>query len=243
MPLLWVRALLYLVGSVLSFVPLQASDFDTGIEAYQNSEYAEAASAFESAITSEPSAAAHHNLALSYFQMGDPAKAIRELERAVRLDPLNDSYLFKLGALRQRLGLYELPATWWLSAARLLPQDSWIWIASLSAWFLLAAILLPRIDRKNRPITLKLGMGLAVVAVLLSSSAIGALATQEADGVVVSSNTSELHHAPASAAPEAGVARPGERARVLDRHGEFLRIKTEAQITGWIRKDAFGWLK
>lgn len=224
----------------LTSLSLHAGDFQSGIEAYQNAEYTEAADAFESALASEPSAAAHHNLALSYFQLGEPAKAARELERAVRLDPLNESYLFKLGALRQQLGLYEPPATRWLGAARLLPQSTWIWIASLSAWLLLAAILLPRIRHKNRPIALKLAMGLACIAILLSAAALGVLTTQQADGIVVSDTAAELRHAPAGAAPEAGVARPGERARLLDAHGDFLKIETEAQITGWIQKDAFG---
>ena len=229
-----------LLTALTSFASLHASDFQSGIEAYQNSEYTEAVSAFESALASEPSAAAHHNLGLSYFQLGESAKAAWELERAVRLDPLNESYLFKLGALRQQLGLYELPAEWWQSAARLLSQSAWILITSLSAWLLLAAIILPRISGKNRPIALKLAMGFAVVVLLLSSAALTILTTQQADGVVLSGDAVDLHHAPASAAPEAGVARPGERARLLDAHGDFLKIKTEAQITGWIQKDAFG---
>ncbi len=234
------RHLLSISIFIISLTALQASDFQSGIESYQNSEYTEAASAFQSTLASEPSAAAHHNLALSYYQLGEPARATWQLERAVRLDPLNESYLFKLGALRQQLGLYELPAEWWQSAARLLPQGTWIWIASLSGWVLLAAIVLPKISGKHRPIALKLLVGLTVVSILLSSAALTILTTQQADGVVVSEEATALHHAPASAAPEAGLARPGERARIIDAHGDFLKIETEAQITGWISKDAFG---
>jgi tetratricopeptide (TPR) repeat protein len=225
---------------ITSLSPLRAGDFETGIDAYHTSNYTEAAEAFESALAAEPGAAAHHNLALSYFQMGEPAKAVWQLEHAVRLDPLNESYLFKLGLLRQQLSLNAAPAEWWQSAARLLPPNRWIWIVSISAWLLIAAIILPRIVRKRRPAALKLSIGIATGALLLSAAALAILTTQQADGVVLSKEAATLHHAPASAAPAAGLARPGERARRLDAHGDFLKIETEARITGWIQKEAFG---
>lgn len=224
----------------ISLVPLQADDFQAGIEAYQNSNYAEAANAFTNALASEPSAAARHNLALSYFQMGAPAQAVFELERAVRLDPLNESYLFKLGALRQQLGLYAVPAEWWQSAARLLPPHSWIWITCISAWLLLASIILPCMAGKRRPAALKLLIGICIPGMLLPAMALFILHTLQADGVVLSEAATKVHHAPASAAPEAGLARPGERAHITDTHGDFLKIETEARITGWIQKDALG---
>jgi tetratricopeptide (TPR) repeat protein len=221
---------------------LKADDFQTGISAYENAEYSEAVEAFKSVLSAGENAAARHNLALSYFQLGQPAQATWEMERAVRLDPLNQEYLFKLGALRQQLGLYALPAQWWQSAARLLPQSTWTWILSLSAWGLLAAILLPKLAGSTRPIWLKLLMGFGLAVLLISSAALTILIRQQATGIVISNEATALHHAPASAAPESGLARPGERARLLDAHGNFLKIETEAQLTGWITKDAFAQL-
>jgi len=230
----WIIAL-----GIVSFTPANANDFEDGLEAYHASKYAESAAAFERSLENSESAAAHHNLALSLFQQGKPAEAVWQLERAVRLAPTNQSYLYKLGALRQQLGLYKLPTTWWQSAASLLSQRTWIWIACAGFWILVAAILLPRIGGFRRPIVLKLSISFTAIALALSSAALFIRHTQQASGVIVSNEAVALHYAPASAAPEAGVARPGERARILDQHNQFLKIKTEADITGWIDAKAF----
>lgn len=227
------------VAAFTSFTPLHAQDFEAGIEAYHESEYADAITAFETALESGESAALRHNLALSYYQTGAPAEAAWQLERAVRLAPLNESYLFKLGALRQQLGLYEAPVEWWQSASRVLSQSTWIWIACVSFWCLLAAILLPRFGGSTRPIGLKLLIGLSLVAMTLSVLALGVLSTQKTSGIIASEQAATLHHAPASAAPEIGIARPGERAEVIDQHGDYLKVKTESGITGWMPKEAF----
>ena len=224
---------------IASILPLQADQFQAGIDAYHESKYAQAADAFEQALAIEESAAARHNLALSLYQQGKPAEAAWQLERATRLDPLNESYLYKLGALRQQLDLYEVPVEWWQGASRLFPQATWLWIASLSLWILLAALIVPRIGGFGRPIALKLIMSTAVLSLGLCSAALTILQTQQAAGIVIAKDTARLHYAPANAAPEAGLARLGERARILDQHQNFLKIETEAQITGWIEEKQF----
>jgi tetratricopeptide (TPR) repeat protein len=231
--------LLILCALSATLSPLYADDFQAGIDAYHASEYAQAADAFEQALTAEESAAARHNLALSKFQQGNPAKAAWQLERAARLDPLNESYLYKLGAVRQQLGLYEQPVKWWQAASRVLPQSTWIWIVTISTWILLATLLLSRIAGFTLPIALKLFISVTSLSLFLSAAALVILQTQQASGIVVSSDSVTLHYAPASAAPEAGMARPGERARIVDQHNDFLKIETEAQITGWIEASQF----
>ena len=56
---------------------------------------------------------------------------------------------------------------------------------------------------------------------------------------MLSSENTVLHAAPATAAPEGGFARSGERVRVLDQHNNFYQIETEGAATGWISKDNF----
>ncbi|MDQ8206537.1 hypothetical protein QEH52_03390 [Coraliomargarita sp. SDUM461003] len=230
---------LYLLALLLASPLAQADSFSDGLDAYHAAQYAEAASAFERSLAESESAAARHNLALSLFQQGKAADAVWQLERAVRLAPTNRNYLYKLGALRQQLGLYKVPTTWWQSAANLLSQQTWIWSLCLSFWGLLASLLLPRIGGFRRPILLKLTSSFAAIALLISCAALTVRSTQQASGIVLSDSPIELRHAPASAAPEAGTARPGERARILDQHNQFLKIQTEAQITGWIDQATF----
>ena len=86
---------------------------------------------------------------------------------------------------------------------------------------------------------LKLSSSIATVCILLALTALTIQITQQPSGIVISNEAVDLHHAPASAAPKAGVARPGERAYIINQHNDFLKVETEAEITGWIRVDAF----
>ena len=125
-------------GALLS--PIQADDFQSGLDAYHESKYVEATAAFDRSLESSESAATHHNLALSLYQQGQAVAAVWQLERALRLAPLNKTYIFKLGALRQMLGLYDTPTTWWQSAANMLTKSTWIWIASSGFWIVIAVL-------------------------------------------------------------------------------------------------------
>ena len=218
---------------------LRAEDFQSGLDAYHEAKYAEATAAFDRSLESSENAATHHNLALSLYQQGQSADAIWQLERALRLAPLNKTYIFKLGALRQMLGLYDTPTDWWQSAANMLTKSNWIWIACISFWIVIAALALPRVGGFQRPILLKLSSGIATVCLLLALTALTIQITLQPSGIVISNEAVDLHHAPASAAPKAGVARPGERAYIIDQHNDFLKVETEAEITGWIQVDAF----
>ncbi|MEE2987985.1 MAG: tetratricopeptide repeat protein [Verrucomicrobiota bacterium] len=219
--------------------PIKADDFQSGIDAYHKSKYIEAIEAFERSLESSQNAAAHHNLALSLYQLGQSAAAVWQLERALRLEPLDKTYIFKLGALRQMLGLYDTPTDWWQSAANMLTKNTWIWMACISFWIVIALLAIPRIGGLKRSINLKLSLGIAGACLLSSLAALMIQITQLSSGIVISNEAVDLHHAPASAAPKAGVARPGERAYIIDKHNDFLKVETEAEITGWIQVDAF----
>ena len=237
LPLRCIHLCFLFFGAPLS--PIQASDFQSGLDAYHESKYAEAIAAFDRSLESSESAATHHNLALSLYQQGQAVAAVWQLERASRLAPLNKTYIFKLGALRQMLGLYDTPTTWWQSTANILTKSTWIWIVSIGFWIVIAVLALPRIGGFHRPIFSKLSSGIAAACLLLGVAALTIQITQQPSGIVISNEAVNLHHAPASAAPEAGIARPGERAFIIDQHNDFLKVETEAEIIGWIKIDAF----
>lgn len=219
-------------------LPLQADDFSTGLEAYEAGQFAEATEAFQRSLEQGETAALRHNLALSLYQQGRPSDAVWQLERALKIQPFNQSYHFKLGALRQQMGLFETTIPWWLSAAQILSFGVWVWVAGLSFWALLAAFALPRLAGRQPRLATKLTTALSAILLLLSVSAIILQKSNEVTGTIVADAVTPLRHAPAKAAPEAGQARPGERARQIDQHQNFLKIKTEAGTTGWIEADA-----
>lgn len=218
---------------------LIAESFDTAVDAYHESNYEEAIEQFEEALTDGESAAARHNLALSYFQSDQLGEATWQLERAARLAPLNTSYQFKLGALRQQLGLYERSVNWWQSASSVLHINIWILIVAVCFWILLALILLPRMGRINRTLAVKLTTALSVIGLSLSSAAIVIHYFDMPTGIVIADEPSTLRHAPASAAPEAGIARPGERVKVSEHYKGFVKVESEAEIVGWLPEEDF----
>ena len=120
LPLRYIQLCLLFFSALLS--PIQADDFQSGLDAYHEAKYAEATVAFDRKLESSENAATRHNLALSLYQQGQATDAVWQLERALRLAPLNKTYIFKLGALRQILGLYDTPTDWWQSAANILAK-------------------------------------------------------------------------------------------------------------------------
>lgn len=213
--------------------------FQTGIKAYENGDYGTAETAFTMAVETDETPAARHNLGLTYLQLDQPAQAVWQLERALLLDPFNRSYREKLTLLRNQLGLSPGAPKWYIQFSRILAFKAWVMVATLSFWLLLALLILPRVNQKKASHRIKLLSLLSALILTLSLTAIQLNLKTLNSGTVLSKETTALHAAPATAAPESGFARPGERAHVIDRHNDFYKIKTEGSATGWLSKTDF----
>lgn len=212
-----------------------ASDaFQQGVDAYHDSEYATAASAFQEATADGETAAAHHNLALALYQAGKPGEATWHLERALRLEPKNEQYHFKLGALRQQLGLPSSRPDWYALASQILSQQSWIILLSIAFWLTLAAFCLPKASGCQVSLQIKAARAVGLLGLILAGTALYLNRDLPTQGIVLGDTQITLHAAPASAAPQIGLARPGERGQLVDKHGDYLEIKTEGGARGWI---------
>jgi tetratricopeptide (TPR) repeat protein len=234
--------LVALIAFILIFIctpSIHADTFQSGIEAYQNSEYETAKVQFTAALKSDETAAAHHNLGLVYFQLGAPAEAVWQLERAQLLAPFNTDYRYKLGALRQELGLFAGSPKWYALATEALPTKTWLILASACFWLLLATVTLPRLNGVKVGIGIKSVRFICIIALILSLPSIWLNLRRLQSGTVIADEVASLHAAPAEAAPQSGSARPGERGQILDQHNNFYEIETEGHATGWISKNAF----
>jgi tetratricopeptide (TPR) repeat protein len=205
-----------------------------GIEAYHNSEYEVARNAFEQAVSENETAAARHNLALALYQQGKLSESVWHLERAVLLAPENVEYQFKLGALRQQLGLPADKPAWHELASRVLSPRGWIILLSICFWLTLAALSLPRAGGFRVSLQVKAARCLGLVGLLVAGAALYQNRHLPRQGIVLGDSQRTLHAAPASAAPQVGLARPGERAQKVDQHGDYIEIETEGGARGWI---------
>jgi tetratricopeptide (TPR) repeat protein len=216
---------------------LCADSFKTAVDSYHESKYEQAIEHFKAALAEGESAPARHNLALSYFQSNQLGEATWQLERAVRLKPLNTSYQFKLGALRQQLGLYQQSTNWWQSASSVLSINTWILLLTISFWLIVALLLLPSAGQMSRTLPVKLSTTASFILLSLSTAAISIHYFDMPDGVVISNQPTTVRHAPASAAPS--IARPGERLQVNEHYQGFVKVETEANIVGWLPEEDF----
>ncbi|MGC6424912.1 MAG: SH3 domain-containing protein [Lentimonas sp.] len=224
---------------LLTLTLSHADSFELGIKAYENGEYETAIEQFTKAAASNETAAVRHNLALSYYQIGQAAEAAWQIERALRIAPLKSEYHFKLSALRQQLGLFENEPSWHVLAAQFLRPEAWIIVAGVSFWLCLAAWILPRLGGIPTNMGISAVRLIGLLALLTALPALWQNHRLAQNGIVISSDASELHAAPASAAPASGTARAGERARIIDEHENFYKVETEAHVVGWISKDEF----
>ena len=218
---------------------LCADNFNEGLEAYSEGNYAESVAAFEASLSEAETAAVRHNLALNFYKLEQPAEAAWQIERALVLEPHNREYRYKLDALRQQLGLFASSANWFRLSAQTLTFQQWVLLGTLSIWIALASILLPKMSGRPAGLGLKSTRVISLFGLLIAIAGGILNAPLQNTGILVIDESLDVHAAPASASPISGSVRPAERAQQVDQHGEFVKIKTEGGATGWIQQDAF----
>ena len=228
----------------LAFLALPASfahadTFQSGIEAYEAGDYTQALQHFKNSLDSGETAAHRHNLAIASFHLGEPAEAVWQIERAMALAPFNFEYRSKIDTLRSHLGLFKDRPAWYLVMARSLTFDQWFLLATAGFWTIVALLLLPFAGGIRLPLALKRIRLVAIGLFGLSLPALFLQARTSKDGIILAHEWTPLYMAPSTSAPEAGLARPGERARLLEQYQDLVKVRTEGYATGWIPKEAF----
>lgn len=230
----------FLILLLVSLNTLLADEaLQRGIEAYHSSEYADAIDAFRESLAAGESSAAHHNLALALYREGKLSQSVWHLERAVLLQPNNKQYQFKLRTLRQQLGLSNESLPWYKIATGTLTQEEWIILLSISFWMAVTAFWLPAISGWRVGLPVKALRGASLFCLFVSACALYLLHPLSRRGIVLTDAPTTLRAAPAEAAPQTGIARPGERGQPLDHFGKYLEIETEGGARGWIEYDLF----
>ncbi len=227
---------IFLLATGILTTALQA-DFETGLRAYENGEYTTAIEAFERALEIEETAAARHNLALAQLQNEQLGEAIWNLEQAIALDPGNDTYRFKRDTLREQAGLSPYKPNWRERLTQTIPPNTSAWTLAISLNLALAAALIPAAARRPHTLRARILLTLGLLGTATGTIALTENHRLQTTAFGITPTPTELRAAPASAAPQTGLIRPGEHATVLDHHNNYLKIKTESEATGWLPRD------
>ena len=181
------------------------------------------------AATGWASAAVQHNLGTVALARGETAAARLHLERAARLDPLDDAVARNLALARARAGEPEpgaARAAWTRVVAVVRPLG--LVALALALTFGALAVLLSG----------RLRVALAVGAVaLLAVGAASAAVWERTRPLAVAMAEVAVLESPAPSAPAVVRLRPGETVSVGDARDGWRPVRA-GQATGWVRADA-----
>lgn len=221
------------------FLNLSFGSFNRGLSLYEDGKYEQAIDAFKRELIKEETGAVRHNLGVTYFQKGNSGEAIWNMERATLLNPEEEAYHYKLDALREQVGLPPIRLDWKERITSILHHDDWMRVFAYFALTTIAAFMFPIAAGWKHNTRVRILMAVCCLGTILSGLAFSHVRTLLDRGVSLSQTPTELHAAPAEAAPQTGLIRTGERALILEEHNDFLFLKTEGGAEGWLPSTYF----
>jgi tetratricopeptide (TPR) repeat protein len=231
---------LALVGETQAGMPFPSELFNVGVEAYAAGDYAEAASAFRDCVQVRPSSGTLLNLGNAEWQGGRAGEAILAWERALWIDPFNQSARNNLRFARDTAQLESPELTWYEVASTWLPANWWAWIAGGSLWFAVALLVLPGILRRRKAPWHQAVAAVGFGVLLLSLPAHVGTLTRTRLGFVLEKDVL-LRLTPTSEAEAVTRLASGEPGRLVQARGDYVLLQT-SRSTGWIRRKEFGLL-
>jgi len=212
--------------------------FSLGTNACHAGDYGFAVYGFEQSAALLPASGTLQNLGLAEWQRGQPGEAILAWERALWLDPFNQSARTNLRFARKVAQIEAPDLTWYEVVSTWLPGNWWAWIGGTSLWVAVAAAMLPGIMRFPKAAWHQAVAALGLTVFLLSLPAHLGVLTRSRIGFVLPKAT-PLRLTPTSEAQVLTRLAPGEPARIEHRRGDFILVRT-SHATGWVEREQFG---
>ncbi len=212
--------------------------FARGLAATRAGEFAEAAAAFQQFNQRQPAAGTLVNLGIAEWQRGHAGTAILAWEQAQWIDPFDELAVQNLRFARTVAQVDEPELRWYEAASTLLPPNTWVWIAGVSLWLAVGALMLPGVFRwkKSGWLPTLAALGCAVFLFSLTAN-IGVVGRTEI-GIVLKKNA-PLLLTPTREGEIISTLNAGEPARRLRTCGDYYFIGS-ANGSGWIDSSEFG---
>ena len=205
------------------------------VDAYHEGNFGTAATAFAQAYAEDPLPAIAHNAALSYGKTGEVGLAALYLERAIQADPRNLSYRKKLSFLRNQTGLSSSFDNPFIYASQFFAANTLILLVTIAFWSTLSFFLLRAtiIHSGKRRVFLSFAW-FSLFLMILVALLLGTQMRYRPHAVVTTKEPLTSHFAPTTAAPVSGTLQPGERLWVKELYGDYVKVKSENNIEGWL---------
>ena len=189
----------------------------------------------------------YYNLGNSYYREGQKAKAILYYERALKIDPNDEDTQHNLKVARRSLldNLEVLPSfflsRWWNGLRQAMGSGAWSIFGILLVWLGIGGIILWiwGDSRKKKKLGFVLGLCLIALSLLPFSLANSRNAYEQNTGyAIVMEEAIDLRSAPDSESANILQIHEGLKVALLDRIGEWYKVKLENGEQGWLPQEA-----
>ena len=212
--------------------------FSRGVRANRTGDFAEAAAAFHQSIGQQPTAGALVNLGIIEWQRGHAGAAILAWEQAQWIDPFDKRAAHNLEFARTVAQVDDPQLRWYEAASTWLPPNAWVWLAGISLWLAVGALMLPGVFRWKKTgwqsTLAALGFGIFLFSLTANCGVVG----RAEIGIILKKNA-PLLLTPTRAGEIISTLNPGEPARRLRTHGDYYFINTP-NGAGWIEAGELG---
>lgn len=244
----WIIRLFLSVLCLIQIENLMAADaqkvFTDANQAYQEGNYRMAADGYESILKSGNvfSKELFFNLGNAYFRLNQIGLSLLNYERALRLDPSDESIQQNLVVARTRVSDDIEPVTtvffirWWHNLRGAFPADTWaifglffLWLGAIGFAFWL---LDNERDRKKYGFVTGLtAVPLSILLFLLAQTSASVLKTPY--GIIITPETA-LKNAPDPNATAINKLHEGLKIEILDTIGTMTKVKLPNGEDGWL---------
>ncbi len=215
-------------------------------ELYAESEFQAAALLYESILDQNyESAALYYNLGNAYYKSGEYTLSILNYERALLLDPNNESIQFNLQLANQFVidNIEPLPTPffikWIQNLANLQSADNWS-IFSIVAFLVMLAFALVFLFSRTL-VFKKTGFILAIIFLILSSTSLMLARKQhqkliERNHAIIFTPTVTVKSSPDVGGTDLFVIHEGLKVEIKQQINIWLEIRLEDGNTGWVQQ-------
>jgi tetratricopeptide (TPR) repeat protein len=228
----YARLLLWVTALWAVCTPLKATPFEEGNTLFKEGKFKEAEAAYNRSLALDgDSPATRYNLGKVQEALADPARAMLEWERALRLAPGDPASKKALQAFRETMGSKVAPETWWQKIQPAGSVHHEAWLMALGAWMLLTGLVVGFVMKRTLPAVVLGSLGLLCGG---AGFAWHVHTTAEADMALVLERSVVFRASPAKPARALDSLPAGSRVRLLDSSGGWHRAEAADRQIGWL---------